>query len=162
MTELDQLNAAPEDELRDRLRRCCPAPEWISAVTEGRPYPDLEAVLRTSDGATERLDDAGLAQALAGHPRIGERTREAFSAQEQAGMAGADAALRARLAEANRRYEEEFGRIYLVSASGRTADELLELCLQRLGSTAADEQRVVRRELAAINRRRLRTLLGVV
>ncbi|MBO0822203.1 MAG: OHCU decarboxylase, partial [Nocardiopsaceae bacterium] len=67
------FNTVPAAELRVRLRACCAAGAWIEAITVGRPYPDPEALARASDAATAALDDTGLAQALAGHPRIGER-----------------------------------------------------------------------------------------
>lgn len=160
---LDTLNAAPDDDtLRAALSACCAARSWGSAVIVGRPYRNEAALYASSDAATASLDDAGLAEALAGHPRIGERAAAghgAWSRQEQSGVASADADVIARLAAANAAYEELFGHVYLVCATGKGADELLELCQARLSNDPVTERGVVLDELAKINRLRLTKLL---
>jgi 2-oxo-4-hydroxy-4-carboxy-5-ureidoimidazoline decarboxylase len=129
-------------------------------MVAGRPYADRDLLHARSDELTARLDGVDLAAALAGHPRIGERSESAWSRQEQAGTAAADARLRAELREVNAAYEQRFGHVYLVCATGKSAAELLAIARERLGNDAGVEQDVVRRELAAINRIRLDKLLG--
>ena len=70
---LDWFNAAPDADLRAALSACCAADSWVARVGGGRPYPDEDGLYAASDAATAALDDAGLGQALAAHPRIGER-----------------------------------------------------------------------------------------
>ena len=103
-----------------------------------------------------------LRQALAGHPRIGDRRADSagWSGQEQAGVPADDAALAQALADGNAAYERRFGHIYLVCATGRTGAELLALLRDRLGNDPEQEWAVVARELAKINRVRLAKLLG--
>ncbi len=158
---LAAFNVAPDDELlRHRLQACCAAPSWVDAVAGGRPYPDVEALEAGSDAATAALDETNLAAALAGHPRIGERAAHgAWSAQEQSGVASADDDVRARLRQANVDYEARFGHVYLVCATGKSAQELLDYCIARLDNDPATEHGVVLRELAAINRLRLAKML---
>jgi 2-oxo-4-hydroxy-4-carboxy-5-ureidoimidazoline decarboxylase len=160
---LESFNTAPDDDrLRAALRACCAAQSWIDRIVGGRPYADESALGALSDAATGTLDEIGLAQALAGHPRIGDRVSGndgAWSRQEQAGVAGADGDVRTQLAAANAAYEERFGHVYLVCATGRSADELLAICRSRLGNDSATERRVVLDELAKINRLRLAKLL---
>lgn len=159
---LDELNAAPAQQLRSKLRSCCAAASWVDRILAGRPYPDEAALHAASDDATAGLDDAGLVEALAGHPRIGERATGAHSAwsrQEQAGASAADDDVHAQLAEANAAYEARFGHVYLVCATGKGATELLAICRSRLGNEPSVEQEVVRSELAKINRLRLGKLL---
>lgn len=160
---LAEFNQAPDDDrLRSSLHACCAAESWVNRIVAGRPYPDEAALLSASDAATAELDDTGLAQALAGHPRIGERVAAghgAWSRQEQSGVAGAGADVRAQLAEANAAYEQQFGHVYLVCATGKSADELLALCRARLDNDPATERGVVSTELAKINRLRLGKLL---
>ncbi|HWC84487.1 MAG TPA: 2-oxo-4-hydroxy-4-carboxy-5-ureidoimidazoline decarboxylase [Pseudonocardiaceae bacterium] len=153
------LDAVSTDALRDRLRACCAADAWIEAVIAGRPYAGRAELATTSDAATEALDDVGLAQALAGHPRIGERADGAWSRQEQAGVADAESGVRAAIAEANAEYERRFGHVYLVCATGLGAEELLAICQARLHNSAEAEREVVLAELAKINRLRLTKLL---
>lgn len=160
---LDWFNTAPDPEIRAALRACCAAGSWISRVCAGRPYPDEDALRVASDEATAALDDPGLGQALAGHPRIGERPPGrggAWSRQEQAAVAGAGDGLLGQLAGANAAYEQRFGYVYLVCADGRSAAELLAVCRLRLGNDPATERGVVLGELAKINRLRLRKLLS--
>jgi 2-oxo-4-hydroxy-4-carboxy-5-ureidoimidazoline decarboxylase len=155
---LDRLNGADPDEARSVLRACCVATAWVEAMVAGRPYGDESAVLAASDRAVAALDDAGLAEAIAGHPRIGERALDesaAWSRAEQSGAASAGERTAAELAEGNRRYEERFGHVYLVSAAGRTGQELLAILRGRLGNDPVTEVGIVRSELAAINRGRL-------
>jgi len=158
---LAALNEAPDDDrLRAELAACCAARSWVAALVAGRPYPDQDALFAASDAATAELTDAGLAEALAAHPRIGDRTGEAWSRQEQAGMASAGADLHAELAAANAAYEQRFGQVYLVCATGRSARELLDICRSRLANDPVAERAVVLGELAKISRLRLAKLVG--
>lgn len=160
---LAELNAAPDAApLRDALRACCAADSWVARLVADRPYADRAALYAVSDAATAALDDDGLAQALAGHPRIGERAAShapGWSQQEQSGVSSAGADLRADLATANAEYEARFGQVYLVCATGKDADELLAICRSRLDNDPATERGVVLSELAKINRLRLDKLL---
>jgi 2-oxo-4-hydroxy-4-carboxy-5-ureidoimidazoline decarboxylase len=154
------FNAASADELRAPLHACCDAEAWVDAILAGRPYADEEALAAASDAATANLNDIGLGQALAGHPRIGERVHSgAWSKQEQSGMNSADENIRAELADANARYEKRFGHVYLVCATGKSAEEMLELCRSRLHNAPDVERGVILEELAKINRLRLTKLL---
>jgi 2-oxo-4-hydroxy-4-carboxy-5-ureidoimidazoline decarboxylase len=154
------FNDAPDDEqLRADLTACCAARDWVAALVAGWPFADQDELFEASDAATAALSDAGLAEALAGHPRIGDRPHGEWSRQEQSGMSAADASVRAELAAANLAYEQRFGHIYLVCASGRSAEELLAVCLGRLANDPATERGVVLGELAKINRIRLAKLL---
>jgi 2-oxo-4-hydroxy-4-carboxy-5-ureidoimidazoline decarboxylase len=160
---LAQFNSAVNDaRLRDSVRACCAAEAWVDRIVGGRPYPEVAALDEESDAATAALDDTGLAQALAGHPRIGERAtggHAAWSRQEQSGVTDAGADVKTQLAQANAAYEQRFGHVYLVCATGRSAEELLEICRSRLANDPRTEREVVLRELAAINRLRLAKLL---
>ena len=158
---LAAFSQAPDDELlRHRLEACCAAPSWVQDLVAGRPYPDVGALEAASDRATATLSGADFEQALAAHPRIGERAAHGrWSAQEQSGVAGADDDLRDRLRQANIDYEQRFGHVYLVCATGRSAQEMLDLALERLHNDPAAEHGVVLSELAAINRLRLAKML---
>jgi len=163
---LARFNGLPAEAARQALMACCSSRSWAEAVVSGRPYESAASLLRRSDEAVAGLAPADLRDALSGHPRIGERSEgstgdtDRWSGQEQAGMAGAAAATRRALADGNAVYEQRFGHIYLVCATGRSAGELLELLRARLGNDAGMEWRVVRSELKKINRIRLDKLIG--
>ena len=147
------------------LAACCASRRWLAAVTAG-PARDLAALRATSRRMVmDELDWADIEEALAAHPRIGERARgdareAGWSRDEQSGVDDADADIRAALAEGNRAYEERFGHVFLIRASGRTAAEMLRELRTRLGNDVETERRVVRAELAGIVDLRLRKLAG--
>lgn len=153
---LDEFNALPVDGAEQQLIACCAAPRWAAQVAAGRPYASGGALQAAAAAA---LTDRDLDQAMAGHPRIGDRA-EGVSRREQAGVAQAGDDVRAALAEGNRTYEERFGHVYLVCASGRSAEDLLATLHARLGNDPAAERAVALAEVAAINRIRLGGLVA--
>jgi 2-oxo-4-hydroxy-4-carboxy-5-ureidoimidazoline decarboxylase len=136
----------------------------VYAVLRGRPFSALEALLAASDAAVGKLDEPALDQALAAHPRIGERRtggarEDGWSRREQADALSAESDIRALLADGNRRYEERFGRVFLIRASGRSAQEMYDVLRARLANDPVTERSVVLQELAEIVRLRLTTLV---
>jgi 2-oxo-4-hydroxy-4-carboxy-5-ureidoimidazoline decarboxylase len=157
---LNELNTLPAAQVRLRLASCCSSGRWTDAVLAGRPYETIAALLAASDAAVASLTQADLREALDGHPRIGARPQtRSWSASEQAGVSEADAVLMRGLAEGNAGYEEKFGHIYLVCATGRSGPELLALLRERLANEPEVEWEVVAAELAKINRIRLLKLI---
>jgi 2-oxo-4-hydroxy-4-carboxy-5-ureidoimidazoline decarboxylase len=162
---LESINGLAYDQAVGELRACCAADAWVEEVLDRRPYPTPDALLDASDWAVLGLDDAGLEQALAAHARIGERRggqgREVeWSRGEQAAALDADADVRDRLAAGNRAYEERFGRVFLIRAAGRTAEEMDTALRTRLGNDDEAERAVVLRELSEIVRLRLAELVA--
>ncbi|AFU05796.1 2-oxo-4-hydroxy-4-carboxy-5-ureidoimidazoline decarboxylase [Nocardia brasiliensis] len=156
---LARFDAMPQDAAIEALLACCSSPQWARALAAGRPYSSVGAVLDAADSVLAGLPETEIDRALAGHPRIGERAHSAASAREQAGVADAPDEVHTALAAGNRAYEQRFGYRYLVCASGSTGGELLALLQDRLHNDAETERRVMRTELAKINRLRLRGLL---
>jgi OHCU decarboxylase len=153
---VERLDRLPVPALRDELFAVCSSARWVDGVAAARPYRDLDSLLRTADDALAVLDESDLDQALAGHPRIGERSASSASRCEQSGVTDEQ---RAALLEANRAYEERFRHVYLVCASGRSGAELLDVLSSRLGNSPEAERRVMREELGKINALRLRRLV---
>jgi len=154
IVQIEEFNELDAGRAADAVRPCAAIESFVSAVVAGRPYADLAALLHAAEAQAAEWTTAEVDAALKDHPRIGERpargsTSAALSRAEQAGVSG-DAGVRQRLAEGNQRYEERFGRIYLVRAKGRSAEELLDLLDQRLGHDAVTEEAVVRQQLAEI------------
>jgi 2-oxo-4-hydroxy-4-carboxy-5-ureidoimidazoline decarboxylase len=164
-TTLARFNALPDDEAERELLACCAAPAWACAVAGGRPYPDLAALRAAADTALAALTWPDIVQALAAHPRIGQRAegeaREAaWSREEQSGMASAEDDTKAALAEANRAYERRFDHVFLISAQGLAPEQMLQAARARLANDEATEREVVRGELAKITRLRLERLVA--
>ncbi|MER7556659.1 2-oxo-4-hydroxy-4-carboxy-5-ureidoimidazoline decarboxylase [Nocardioides sp. NPDC126508] len=163
--DLQSFNTAPADAVRSALKACCDAPSWVAAVLAGRPYADEADVVRVADEAARRFTAADVDQALAAHPRIGERAEgehaeAAWSRREQAAV-GTDQATAQALAEGNRAYEERFGRVFLICATGLSADQVLTSLRERLGHQPAEEAAVVADELRKIALLRLERVLAV-
>ena len=123
---------------RDQLLECLSVPRWADDVLAHAPYDDRRTLLARADEAARTLTDEELAQALAGHPRIGQRGGD-HSTREQADVDdSADTA--SRLAAGNAAYEHRFGRVFLIRAAGRTADQILAELERRLGNDDAIER----------------------
>jgi 2-oxo-4-hydroxy-4-carboxy-5-ureidoimidazoline decarboxylase len=168
MDGLSRLNAAPEAEARAELLRCCGSSRWARGMAARRPYADEATLLSAAEEAWSRLGPDDWREAFAHHPRIGDlaglrakfASTRAWAEGEQAGAAAAsDDVLRA-LAEGNRAYEERFGHIFIVCASGKGADEMLGLLLARLENPPEAEVRIAAAEQAKITRLRLLKLLA--
>ena len=144
------------------LLTACHSQRWAEAVADARPYTDVESLQRTADEVWQRLDAADWREALDGHPRIGEQggTSAELSRHEQAGMSGAAEDVRAAILAGNRRYEDRFGHVFLISAAGRTPEEILAALQSRLHNDPDTELRVAADQHRRITRLRLARLLA--
>jgi 2-oxo-4-hydroxy-4-carboxy-5-ureidoimidazoline decarboxylase len=166
---LGTLNVMPAGEAASLLASCCGASAWVTGMLMQRPFGDATMLLRAADEVWWSLEPEDWHEAFAHHPRIGERKAAArqdtrareWSTGEQRGLAAATADVRTALTEGNRAYERRFGYIYLVSAAGKGAEELLGILQARLSNDADTELRVAAAEQAKITRLRLLKLLGV-
>ncbi|GAB36626.1 2-oxo-4-hydroxy-4-carboxy-5-ureidoimidazoline decarboxylase [Gordonia otitidis] len=156
---LPSFNELSERQAISTLYECCSSSIWALRVAKARPFVDDEALLEYADLILAELTETDLDEALAGHPRIGDRPDNASSSREQSGVTGADPAVLAELKQLNKEYEEKFGHVYLVFANGRPAEELLAILKERMRNDAPTERRVLRMELAKINRSRLQRML---
>ena len=157
---LDGFNRLGDLQRMHLLFEVCSSTIWARGVLAAAPFRDVDALLDRADRVLAELPDAEIDAALDGHPRIGGRVDDASSAREQAGVATAGGDIRAELAARNRDYEDKFGYVYLVCASGRTAEELLAILIERLENDPDTERRVMRSELNKINRLRLQRLMS--
>ncbi|CAM4193491.1 Uric acid degradation bifunctional protein [Mycobacterium basiliense] len=156
---VDGFNRLPDRQRMRLLLGVCSTTIWARRVLAGAPFDGVDALLDRAGRVLAELPEAEIDAALDGHPRIGADVDNASSAREQAHVIDADDDVRAELAEKNRKYEDKFGYIFLVCASGRSAEELLGNLTQRLDHDPETERRVMRNELAKITRLRLERLL---
>ena len=124
---------------REVLLGCLSVPRWADDVLAGQPYADRDELLAAADAAARELTDDELDQALSGHPRIGERGG-AQSQREQSGVDPSAGDTSARLAAGNAAYEQRFGRVFLIRAAGRDAEEILAELDRRLRNDDATER----------------------
>ncbi|HYQ66377.1 2-oxo-4-hydroxy-4-carboxy-5-ureidoimidazoline decarboxylase [Actinophytocola sp.] len=147
---LDRLNVQEPAAAERDLLACCASRRWADEILARRPYHDLAQLRSVSEQVLRALTWADVEQALAAHPRIGERadgtsTEAGWSRGEQAGATpGED------LVAGNRRYEERFGYVFLICATGLSGPDMLAALHGRLGNDPAAERDVVREEMRKI------------
>ena len=142
-TVLERWNAMTPAEAMAAIRPCCGSSAWAAAMAARRPIASADELERGSAEVWRSLDRVAWAEAFGSHPRIGERKPEAettskavqtWSGDEQRRAMQADTSVREQLVDANARYEERFGRIFLICASGRSAEEILAALQARLAN----------------------------
>ena len=162
------FDALPDHEAAPFQESCCGSQAWVQGMLAHRPFGTLNHLLAEAEEVWWSLGPDDWREAFDHHPRIGERvsaapqgeTARAWSSDEQRGAAAAAAGTRQALAEGNREYERRFGHIFLVCATGKSAEEMLALLRPRLSNDPATELRVAAAEQAKITRLRLEKLFG--
>jgi 2-oxo-4-hydroxy-4-carboxy-5-ureidoimidazoline decarboxylase len=161
------LNTMSSDDARAALERCCGSTRWVKDMLARRPFRSTEALLAAADEVWAGLHKADYLEAFSHHPQIGAdlaKLRQKFantaswSSQEQASVHAASEATLVALRDGNVQYLARYGFIFIVCASGKSADEMLGLLRARLHSTVEDELVVAAREHAKITRLRLEKL----
>lgn len=161
---IDDFNELAETAAIEQLHSCCASSRWAAEVAARRPYADVADLVAASDEAFALLTDADLVEALAGHPRIGERargeSREAqWSRSEQSSVVAAADEVQAAVVAANHAYEKQFGHVFLIRAAGRSPEQMLVALNERLGNDPETERGVVREQLRQITALRLEKLV---
>jgi len=158
------LNALPDNDARQELLQCCASTEWADRLVDARPFASPEALFRVAREIWESLEEDDWREAFDAHPRIGEfaageSTHARWSSDEQAGTANATEATLSTLRDANDNYEERFGFVFLICATGQTADGMLAALGKRISNDQSHEVRIAAAEQAKITELRLRKLL---
>jgi 2-oxo-4-hydroxy-4-carboxy-5-ureidoimidazoline decarboxylase len=161
------LNVLEPDAARVALHRCCGSARWVERMLARRPFESLQSLYAAAETVWADLDRADYLEAFAAHPRIGAdlaalkarfATTAAWSQAEQAAVAAADAGTLEALRAANVAYADRFGFIFIVCATGKSAQEMLSLLQARLHNEPDAELRVAAAEQAKITRLRLEKL----
>ncbi|MER5741649.1 2-oxo-4-hydroxy-4-carboxy-5-ureidoimidazoline decarboxylase [Streptomyces sp. NPDC002225] len=157
---LARFNTLADDEATTTLHEVCASAAWGRAILSRRPYASAEALLLASDAATAALGERDLAEAMAAHPPIGRpKPQDPTSSREQRGMADATEELKAEMLELNLAYQERFGHVFLICATGATGEQMRDAVKSRIGNSPEQERGIVRTELGKINRIRLTRLV---
>ncbi len=164
---LAELNDDDLDGASATFMACCGARAWAEAMRDARPFETPKALFDAADAAFDALTDEDWLEAFAHHPRIGDvdKLRARFgrsgdhSSREQAGMAGAGDAVIQSLHQGNLDYEARFGHVFLICATGKTADEMLVSLSTRMANTPEQELAIAANEQRQITRLRLARIL---
>ncbi len=161
------LNAMPAALAESALLACCGSAIWARRMARARPFESMAAVHQEASSIWLDLSPEDWLQAFAAHPKIGGKNAEATGAQsqawskkEQSGTDSASPETLAQLASANAEYEKRFGFIFIVCASGRSAEEMLAILRQRLQNGPDAELKIAAGEQARITRLRLEKFLS--
>lgn len=153
---LASFNAAPEQEAVSAMLACCASPRFAAAMAAGRPYASQAAALDAVNSVFQTLAWPDVLEAMSGHPRIGARV-SGQSAREQSGVADDS---RAALTAGNLEYEDRFGHVFLICATGLSGAQMLAALRQRLKNDAESERSAATAELAKITVLRVRKELA--
>ncbi|PKV88691.1 2-oxo-4-hydroxy-4-carboxy-5-ureidoimidazoline decarboxylase [Streptomyces sp. TLI_146] len=157
---LARFNTSDDSTALAALHEVCASSVWGSKLLARRPYATADELFAASDAAMAELDVKDLEEAMAGHPPIGRpKPGDPTSAREQRGMAGATEELKAEMLELNLAYQDRFGHVFLICATGATGEQMRDAMKARIGNTAEAEREIVRAELGKINRIRLTRLV---
>lgn len=149
------MTAAPLTPTAEQLRTALGVERWVADVAAGAPFATLDDLLAAAADAASPLAPGEVEEALAHHPRIGEKPAGSgasaqHSAREQASADADDPELAARMAAGNAAYEERFGRIFLIRAKGRSRAEILAELDRRMTLDDAEDLAVVGEQLREI------------
>ncbi|WP_026536105.1 2-oxo-4-hydroxy-4-carboxy-5-ureidoimidazoline decarboxylase [Arthrobacter sp. H14] len=160
---LKSLNAASTEEATQMLRPCVDIPRWINEIVDARPFGIEAGLLDFAEQAANPWTEAEIDGALAHHPRIGERAEgssaeASMSRREQSGVATSQDTAE-QLIAGNRAYEKKFGRVFLIRAAGRSAEDILAALQERLNHTPEEELPIIAGQLREIAILRLEGVL---
>lgn len=164
---LQRLNRAPQEEAEAAFLTCCGSRRWARKMAETRPFAGVSELLDRAEEIWRNLEAQDWLEAFAAHPKIGAKKavqhQSAQSAEwsknEQSGTNSATDSEHSELEKLNRLYEEKFGYIFIVCATGRSAGEMLEICRRRLDNAAEAEIHIAADEQRKITEIRLKKLL---
>jgi len=153
-----RLDLASPHEARSLLAGCCGSVRWADAMLARRPFGSMTALLEAAASIWRGLSEADWLEAFRHHPKIGDRSAQGIAKQEQAGATSAPAAIVHQLAEANREYDARFGYIFIICATGKSAESMLGALRSRLRNDPQTEIRIAAEEQLKITQLRLKGL----
>jgi 2-oxo-4-hydroxy-4-carboxy-5-ureidoimidazoline decarboxylase len=165
--QLNELNQLSPSQLKEELTKCCGSSAWVEKMVSFFPFTNKEELFQKAEEAWTILSEKDWLEAFDHHPKIGDvnSLKEKFASTakwasgEQASVHQASQKTIEKLAEGNRQYEAKFGYIFIVCATGKSADEMLEILLSRLSNEPGTEINIAAAEQAKITLIRLEKLL---
>ena len=161
-----KLNACNDDDARAALSNCCAAEKWVNAMLAARPYASDDVLFAACDDMAATLAEPDWLEAFAAHPLIGDvdslrkkyAATKQLAAGEQSGVDAASETTLRELAMLNSAYFQRFGFIFIVFATGKTADEMLAILKSRINNSREQELANASAEQLKITRLRIEKL----
>ncbi|MFF4493875.1 2-oxo-4-hydroxy-4-carboxy-5-ureidoimidazoline decarboxylase [Streptomyces sp. NPDC001546] len=157
---LTRFNALDDSAATAELHEVCASSAWVGKLLAQRPFATADSLYAANEAAMAELTADDLGEAMGGHAPIGRpKPGDPTSAREQRGMAGASEELRNELLELNLAYQEKFGHVFLICATGATGEFMRDAVKVRIENAPEQEREIARGELVKINRIRLTRLV---
>jgi 2-oxo-4-hydroxy-4-carboxy-5-ureidoimidazoline decarboxylase len=164
---LHEFNILPKEKLVEELTKCCGSSAWVKRMLAFVPADDMVELLEDAEEQWWKCSEVDWKEAFAHHPKIGDidslkkkfAPTAAWASGEQSGVNTAKEETIKALAESNRLYEKKFGYIFIVCATGKSAEEMLQLLQERLNNKPDDEIRIAADEQNKITKLRIEKLL---
>jgi len=166
--QLKELNKLSASHLKEELTKCCGSSVWVNLIASHFPFANKNSLLEKADAVWATLNEKDWLEAFGHHPKIGDvnSLREKFASTanwasgEQSSVQQASQQTIEQLAEGNRQYEDKFGYIFIVCATGKSAEKMLSILQQRLPNDPKEEIKIATAEQAKITKLRLEKLLS--
>jgi 2-oxo-4-hydroxy-4-carboxy-5-ureidoimidazoline decarboxylase len=164
---LEAFNQLSKKTLKEQLTHCCGSSVWVREMMKHVPFKNMEDLLKWSDELWLATSQEDWREAFLHHPKIGDieslQKKFASTAQWAEGEQGAvkqasEDTIKA-LAQGNSLYEQKFGFIFIICATGKSANEMLSLLQARLPNSMEEELKTAMLEQQKITQLRLRKLL---
>lgn len=169
---LHELNILSQPQLKEELSKCCGSSAWVKMMMTYFPADDLVELLEDAENMWYQCNEEDWKEAFIHHPKIGDvesltkkfastahPTAIGWASGEQSGVKAASKQTIEALAEGNRQYEKKFGYIFIVCATGKSAEEMLEILQSRLPNNPEDEIQLAAEEQNKITKLRIEKLL---
>ncbi len=155
MPKLAVINELPTAEAMAGFLKCNGSSQWAEEMTEARPFSNTDDLFEAAKEIWADLPKGDWMEAFEAHPRIGDKNAKGAGKDEQKGIEKASPAVLAELEKLNKEYEEKFGFVFLIFATGKTADQMLEALKKRINNDQPEEMRLASEEQAKITENRL-------
>lgn len=164
---LHEFNTLSKDELKEALIKCCASTTWVNKMLPHVPAEDMVELLEDAEIEWWNCTEDDWKEAFAAHPKIGDHESLAkkyagtasWAADEQKNVETASEETIKALIEANKKYQEKFGYIFIVCATGKSAEEMLGILHTRLNNNPEDEIKIAADEQNLITKLRIEKLL---
>ncbi|MFD9481894.1 MULTISPECIES: 2-oxo-4-hydroxy-4-carboxy-5-ureidoimidazoline decarboxylase [Streptomyces] len=157
---LTRFNTLDDGAATAELHEVCASSAWGSKMLAQRPFATAESLFAANEAAMAELTEDDLGEAMGGHAPIGRpKPGDPTSAREQRGMAGASEELKNELLELNLAYQDKFGHVFLICATGATGAFMRDAVKVRIDNSPEQEREIARGELVKINKIRLTRLV---
>ncbi|MDQ3193801.1 MAG: 2-oxo-4-hydroxy-4-carboxy-5-ureidoimidazoline decarboxylase [Bacteroidota bacterium] len=165
--DLQRLNKLGKEEAAEIFFKCCGTRKWINEMVEARPFRTNHHIFESAEKILKALDEKECLEAFQHHPKIGDinslkekyTSTKQLAENEQSGVNDASMEVLEELSILNHEYEKKFGYIFIICASGKTADEMLAIIKNRINNDAAAEIKIAMKEQNKITKLRMEKLL---